>query len=136
MHHPDEVLNVVAAYTRITVPDLLSHRKPSHLVEARRVAAVAYRLMGYSSPEIGRFLGGRDHTTILNSVQKATAENIADAEACLGMLDSKTYSVRWAACDDGIRWFIANPRTGVEIKLPVETGATMSLAMSLNGVDE
>ena len=136
MHHPDEVVNVVASYKKVPARDLVSGSRRWQLVEARRVAAVTFRLLGFSSVETGLALGGRDHTTVLHSLKTAEEGDIADAEACLELLDTRTYSVRWAVCDDGVRWFIANPRSGVEIKLPIETGATMSLAMSLQGVDE
>lgn len=51
--------------------ELCSHRRNHQLVNARHEAA--YRLhteTTMSTPQIGKKLGGRDHTTILNSLRK------------------------------------------------------------------
>lgn len=55
----------------LTYLELCSHRRNTNLVTARNEAA--YRLhteTTMSTPQIGRKLGGRDHTTILNSLRK------------------------------------------------------------------
>ena len=55
----------------VTYLELCSHRRNHLLVNARHEAA--YRLhteTTMSTPQIGNKLGGRDHTTILNSLRK------------------------------------------------------------------
>ena len=46
---------------------------PQHaaVVRARRQAISALRVLGYSTPLIGRMLGGLHHTTVLYHLQKA-----------------------------------------------------------------
>lgn len=51
--------------------DLISARRTKNVTWPRHVASyLARTLTGKSLPEIGRELGGRDHTTILNSIQQ------------------------------------------------------------------
>lgn len=50
--------------------DLISARRPSHLVAARALFVWIVRTYGpefLSFPTIGKWLGGRDHTTVLHS---------------------------------------------------------------------
>ena len=80
--HTMDILEEVAEKHGIKSADILG---PSRLVvvsTARHEAA--YRIvveMGMSLPMVGRFLGGRDHTTILNSVRRYVKQNPGAAEA-------------------------------------------------------
>jgi chromosomal replication initiator protein len=50
----------------ITVGELVSAARHKHLAYARReFCYLAIEACRWSSPEIGRWLGGRDHTTVL-----------------------------------------------------------------------
>lgn len=136
MQSVDEVLNVVSEECGVSRGDIVGLSREVQFVRARRVAALVFHELGYSSPQTGRALGGRDHTTVLHYLKTSLPEDVAQAKLCQKLLTSNNmYSVRWETCDDGVRWFLRNPRTGVEMKLPVETGASMSLALSLGGVD-
>lgn len=56
--------------TGFSLDDIKSERKGKQLVLVRQ--AIAYwiaRRTGCSTPEIGRFLGGRDHTTALHAIR-------------------------------------------------------------------
>lgn len=68
--HPPTILAQVAADHGCTVPDLLGRDRSRHLVAARIDAAHRLRDLDLSTPEIGRLLGGRDHTTILNALSR------------------------------------------------------------------
>ena len=57
-----------------TVEDILGPRKFKHLVTVRRKCIVMLREKGYSTTEIGRIMGGRDHSTICHALQKSKAE--------------------------------------------------------------
>jgi hypothetical protein len=132
----DEVLNVVSQECGVSQSDIVGLSREVQFVRARRVAALVFRELGYSSPQTGRVLGDRDHTTVLHYLKTSVPEDVVQAKLCENLLASNNmYSVRWEMCGDGVRWFLKNPRTGVEMKLPVETGASMSLALSLGGVD-
>jgi hypothetical protein len=60
----------LAGEAGITVVELCSPRRSKALVAARARVAKALRLRGLSYPEIGRLLGGRDHTTAMNLVKR------------------------------------------------------------------
>lgn len=73
----------------ISATDLCSHRKPQHLVAARALFVWIVRTHGpdfLSYPEIGRWLGGRDHTTVrhlfLNRAPVLRERDAAFAELC------------------------------------------------------
>lgn len=67
---PREVVSDVARYFRLSLADLTGRGQFQHLVNARQVAAVVLRQRGMSSGAIGRVLGGRDHSTVLNLLRK------------------------------------------------------------------
>jgi hypothetical protein len=51
--------------------DILGAARRAHLVDARAVVAKLLKDWGrHSFPEIGQALGGRDHSTVINAVQK------------------------------------------------------------------
>ena len=67
----DEVLEVVCEVTGVKKEDLEGRFRATHIVDPRHLAAYAlnqYSDLGLTSTEIGRILGGRDHTTILSSI--------------------------------------------------------------------
>lgn len=64
-----EVLEAVSAVYRIGKMDLVSFRRFPHLVEARDAFYWCARtLTPRSYPEIGRFFGNRDHSTVWTGV--------------------------------------------------------------------
>jgi len=63
----ETVISVCEAH-RITVDQLVGQRRHRAFVQARHEAAARLRQLGRSFPEIGRALGGRDHTTIMYAV--------------------------------------------------------------------
>lgn len=66
------IVALVAEEFGVTVSDLLSHRRPTHIATPRHmVVHLARRLTLRSTSEIGKVLGKRDHTTILNSIYRA-----------------------------------------------------------------
>ena len=67
-----KVLAVAATMFGITIADIIGERKFEFLVKARIYVAVRLRSeYGMSLPQIGRMLGGRDHTTILYLLRRA-----------------------------------------------------------------
>lgn len=56
---------------KISLTELRSDRRYDQAVNARQfVMYWAVRLTGFSTPQIGRKIGGRDHTTVLHGVAK------------------------------------------------------------------
>jgi chromosomal replication initiator protein len=67
----EAIVNAAAQEFGVTVLDIKSARHHASLVQARHVAMyLARHLTPRSLPEIGRFLGGRDHTTVMYGVRR------------------------------------------------------------------
>ena len=67
---PDYYLVTVAERCAVTVSDLVGSRRVAEVAMARHLVCWLMRLDGYSTCSIGRKLGGRDHTTVLNSLRR------------------------------------------------------------------
>jgi len=73
------VKKVVADYFSVKVSDLRSKRRTVSIVRPRQIAMYLVReLTQHSLPEIGEYFGGKDHTTVLHSCNKITAERDKD----------------------------------------------------------
>ena len=67
----DEVLSTVASQFGLKVSDIKGSRKTREVSQPRQVAMyLARRLTRCSFPEIGRFFGGKDHSTVVKGVKK------------------------------------------------------------------
>jgi hypothetical protein len=66
-----EILHIVSAVTQIAQRDLKGQSRTKDIIKARHIACwLLVRLAGKSSPLAGQILGGRDHTTALNSCRR------------------------------------------------------------------
>jgi hypothetical protein len=66
-----QIQKVVAAHFKVTVTDIMSRRRTADIVLPRQIAVYLCKEMTlHSYPQIGRRFGGKDHTTVLHSVQK------------------------------------------------------------------
>lgn len=66
-----QIAHEVCKKRNVSMLDLMSHRKPIPVALARHEFCWRARHQTeFSLPAIGRFLGGRDHTTILHSIKK------------------------------------------------------------------
>lgn len=69
----DRIARQVAKYYSLTIADLKSSSRRRNVATARRmVVYLARERCEKSFSQIGKFLGGRDHTTVLYNHQKAT----------------------------------------------------------------
>lgn len=69
-----QVTEAAARRFELTVADLKSHSRRRTVVAARDFAILlARRISGSTLQEIGRYFGGRDHTTVLHSCRKLEA---------------------------------------------------------------
>lgn len=77
---PEIVLEVLQSHPGITVADLKGPRRGVPVVRARMEAIYAVRTQrpDMSLPAIGRWFGGRDHTTVLHSVRKMEEKRAAE----------------------------------------------------------
>lgn len=65
------VLDVLARHPRVTWGDVLSNRRMGYISLARQI--ICWRLSKYtimSLPQIGRVIGGKDHSTVHHAVRK------------------------------------------------------------------
>jgi len=66
------IVESAALLFKVSRPEILGESRARKVVQARdAVAWVARLTAGYSSPRIGRELGGRDHSTILTALKRA-----------------------------------------------------------------
>lgn len=66
---------VLAFYPKVTLIDMISARRTAAVAKPRMIAVYLVKeLTPRSLPDIGRRFGGRDHTTILHSVRKISAQ--------------------------------------------------------------
>jgi hypothetical protein len=77
------VLRIVVEHFGITKRDLISERRTAEIVKPRMIACWLMRnFTTMSLPTIGKKLGRRDHTTVLNAVRKINALRERDADFC------------------------------------------------------
>lgn len=66
-----EIVDCVCDYYKVSRHDLMSARRTAELVMPRQIICYLGRhLTGMSFPQMGRRLGGRDHTTALHGANK------------------------------------------------------------------
>jgi hypothetical protein len=82
-----EILEAVANYFRVSVMDLKSARRTHDVVLPRHIAMyLSKELTPFSLPVIGRHIGGKDHTTVLNGVRKVTRLVQTDREVAFNVV--------------------------------------------------
>lgn len=68
---PETVINEVSRYFNIPVEKIMGDRKTADIVLPRQIAMYIIReKTSLSLPEIGKALGGKNHTTVLHSINK------------------------------------------------------------------
>ena len=66
-----QIIEAVARYYDLKLPDLLSRRKHKSIALPRQIGMfLARRHTRYSLDEIGGYFGGRDHTTVMHAVKQ------------------------------------------------------------------
>jgi chromosomal replication initiator protein len=69
--NPEEIIKAVAKFSNLKPSDLKGKRKSSSIVLPRQIAMYIMRKKTtLSLPEIGQFFGGRDHSTVIHSLNK------------------------------------------------------------------
>jgi chromosomal replication initiator protein len=77
----EEIQEQVAGSFGVTRAELVGSSRAAAPLRARQVAILLTReLTDLSLPQIGRLFGGRDHSTILNSLRRVEANLTEDGE--------------------------------------------------------
>ncbi|MFA7244268.1 MAG: chromosomal replication initiator protein DnaA [Patescibacteria group bacterium] len=72
---PDLIIREICKYFHVPVEDLLGRKRNKEIVRPRQVAMYLLRHeASLSFPEIGREMGGKDHTTIMHGCTKVESE--------------------------------------------------------------
>ena len=72
---PEQILDAVATYYRVPVADLVGKKRDKTIARPRQIAMYMMREeTQLSLPEVGRVLGGRDHTTVMYGCDKINKE--------------------------------------------------------------
>ena len=75
----DNIIRVVAEFFVLTPNDLKGKKRPQNIVFARQIAMyIGRELTNYSTTELGQEFGGRDHTTVMHSIDKIKAKLLTD----------------------------------------------------------
>ncbi len=70
---PIKIIETVASHYNVTLDQLQSKDRTANLVQARQVAMYLLRAFGgMSLKEIGAYFGGKDHSTVIHSIEKIT----------------------------------------------------------------
>lgn len=86
------IIDVVSGHFGISKVELLAARRTAGIVKPRQIAIYLTKQMTLRSlPEIGQQFGGRDHTTVLHSINKIERllENDADLPSVIETLKQK-----------------------------------------------
>jgi chromosomal replication initiator protein len=76
-----DILCAVATHYGVTVLDIKSRRRARTVGLPRHVAYYLCKILtGSSLPQIGRHVGGKDHTSVLHGVRKIAARLATDAQ--------------------------------------------------------
>lgn len=78
---PEDIINETAKYFSISVKDIRGQSRTRNTALARQIAMYEIRkLTNLSLSDIGEFFEGRDHTTVLSSIQKIEKNISVDKE--------------------------------------------------------
>ena len=76
---PEDIVKLVCKYCNTKVADIKSKRKNNSVLIPRQIAMYSIRkVTNLSYPEIGRFFGGKDHSTVIHSIKKIESLLIKD----------------------------------------------------------
>jgi len=76
-----DIAQAVAEFYGVTVLDLVANRKTARVLRPRQVFCYLARMITFKSfPDIGRYLGGRDHSTVIHSFNRIAIIAATDPE--------------------------------------------------------
>lgn len=90
----DYIQKVVADHFKVTQEDLNSRKRTQSIVYPRQIAMYLCRkIMDKSLPDVGKFFGGRDHSTVIHSCEKI-AHELEQEEKLRILLDELEIRIR------------------------------------------
>jgi chromosomal replication initiator protein len=96
----DVIIRVVAEYFGLTPNDLKGKKRSQNIVFARQIAMyVAREMTDYSTTEVGQDFGGKDHTTVMHSIDKIKGKLLTDPT-----LESTIDSIKMSIKDYGAKF--------------------------------
>lgn len=111
---PKQLIADVAAALDVEMADLTGRSRVRHIAEARQAAAwVLRRASPLSLEQIGRLLGGRDHTTIGYSIAQIEARCATDpayAARLHSLLPQRPLTQPARPANHAMRWWVAQSR--------------------------
>jgi len=76
-----DIARAVAAYYGVTVLELAANSRTARVMRPRQVFCYLARMITFKSfPDIGRYLGGRDHSTVIHSFNRIAIIAATDPE--------------------------------------------------------
>jgi chromosomal replication initiator protein len=76
----DNIQRVVAEYFSLSPNDLKGKKKTKNIVFPRQLAMyIAREITDYSTTELGQSFGGRDHATVIHSIDKIKGQLLTDS---------------------------------------------------------
>ena len=131
----EEIQQRVAEAFGVSRAELVGSSRAATPLRARQVAIFLTReLTDLSLPQIGRLYGGRDHSTVLNSLRRVEAGLIEDPSSPIASRSCAALStIRPPASADG-RWHCKNPAlpTGLSTGLKPRRKAVSSVTSRLS----
>ena len=77
----EEIQRIVSEFYKIRIADLKSTGRARQIVVPRQIAMyLIKKFLDKSLVDIGRAFGGRDHTTLINSLEKVESLQSKDAQ--------------------------------------------------------
>ena len=77
---PEYIISIVAEQFEVSADEIISQKRSRNIARPRQIVMYLCRsLLNIPLQEVGRALGGRDHTTIMHGVDKITEELKTDA---------------------------------------------------------
>ena len=73
-----KLVAIACKEAEVTKSELIGSSRESHVVHARWSIMLGLRRAGLSSPEIGRLVGNRDHSTVLHGLSKSAKVRLVD----------------------------------------------------------
>jgi chromosomal replication initiator protein len=75
----DNIIRVVSEYFSLTPNDLKGKKRTQNIAFARQLAMyIGRELTDYSTTELGQDFGGRDHTTVMHSIERIKGKLLTD----------------------------------------------------------
>jgi chromosomal replication initiator protein len=90
----DDIVQIVTEHFSVKLSDLQSKRRTASVTYPRQVAMyIARKVTRHSLEEVGRFFGGRDHSTVLYAIERIGSRILEDA-ACRNAVEGLLEKLR------------------------------------------